>query len=89
MSIKDKMVSETMKLAGPPAIAPLIQDERFMKLLMSALSVPGRISELTDEQRMNFVRAMGLATTEEVADLKRTVRSLEAELASLRAKLEE
>ena len=34
---------------------------RVMKLLMTALSVPGRIEELTEEQKANFIKVMGVA----------------------------
>ena len=87
MALKDKVMQEGLKLATHPAVAPLLQDERLMKLLMSALSVPGRLEELTEEQKANFVRVMGLATKQEVDDLKRTVRSLEDELSRLRQEL--
>src|SRR5262245_57062599 len=87
MSLKDRVVEEGMKLAQHPAVAPLLQDERVMKLLMSALSVPGRLEELTEEQKQNVVKALGLATAQEVADLKRTVRALEDEIGRLRAEL--
>jgi len=87
MSIKDKVMSEGMKLATHPAVAPLLQDERVMKLLMQALAMPGRIEQMTEEQRDNFIRLMGLATKQEIADLKRTVRSLEDELSQLRNQL--
>jgi hypothetical protein len=88
MSIKDKVMSEGMKLATHPAVAPLLQDERVMKLLMQALAMPGRIEQMTDEQRSNFIRIMGLATQREVADLKRTVRSLEDDLSKLRSQMQ-
>jgi polyhydroxyalkanoate synthesis regulator phasin len=87
MSIKDKVLEEGMKLASHPAIAPILQDERFMKLFMAALAMPGRIEQLTDEQRANLVRVLGVATKDEVADLRRAVRSLEDEVARLRAEL--
>lgn len=86
MSLKDKVIEEGMKLASHPAVAPILQDERFMKLFMTALSVPGRLEQITEEQRDNFVRVLRLATREEVDDLKRTVRSLEDEIARLRAR---
>lgn len=82
--LKDRVMGEAMKLVSHPSVAPLLQDERLMKLVMNALSVPGRINEITEEQRSNFIKLMGLATREEVDDLKRTVRSLEDELARLR-----
>lgn len=87
MGLKDIVVTEGMKLATHPKVAPLLQDERFMRLFMTALSVPGKLSELTDEQRENFIKVMGLAKAQDVADLKRTVRALEDELSRLRAAL--
>ena len=89
MSLKDKVVQEGMKLATHPAVGPLLQDERLMKLFMTALSVPGKVSDLTEEQRQNFVKVMGLATEKEVAYLQRTVRSLEEELSRLRREVAE
>ena len=89
MSLKDKVLSEGMKLVSHPSVAPLLQDERLMKLFMTALSVPGRLDELTAEQKSNFSRIMGVARQQEVDDLKRTVRALEGELAQLRAQLRE
>jgi hypothetical protein len=87
MSLKDKVVEEGMKLATHPALAPYLQDERIMKLLMTALSVPGRIEELSEEQRANFIKVMGVAAQQEVKDLKRTVRSLEDQLGELRGEI--
>ena len=86
-SLRDIVMSEGMKLATHPRLKPLLQDERVMKLLMQALAVPGRVEEMTEEQRQNFIRIMGLATKQEVSDLKRTVRSLEDEISRLRAEL--
>ena len=87
--LKDKVMSEGMKLASHPAVGPLLQDERVLKLFMSALSVPGKVSDLTEEQRQNFIKVMGLATQDDVADLKRTVRALEDEVSRLRRELAE
>ncbi len=87
MGLKDKVVTEGMKLASHPAVAPLLQDERFMKLFLAALSVPGRLNDLTEEQKANFIRIMGLAKAQDVADLKRTVRALEDEIGRLRSAL--
>jgi hypothetical protein len=84
MAIKDKIVQEGMKLASNPAVAKLMQDERFMRLVMTAISMPGRVSSFTTEQKETFAKAMGLATQEEVKDLRRTVAALEREVERLR-----
>lgn len=84
MALKDRLVSEGMKLAANPSVAKLMQDERVMRLFMTAMSVPGRVASFTTEQKESFAKAMGLATADEVRDLKRTVASLEREIAKLR-----
>ena len=83
MALKDKLMSEGMKLAASPAVAKLMQDERFMKLVMTAMAMPGRMNTFTVEQKEHFAKAMGLATQEEVRDLKRTVSALERAIARL------
>lgn len=83
-SLKDKLVTEGMKLAANPNVAKLMQDERLMKVFMAAMSVPGKVSSFSTEQKEAFAKAMGLATADEVRDLKRTVAALEREVARLR-----
>ncbi len=85
MALKDKLMAEGMKLATNPAVAKLMQDERFMKAVMAAMSMPGKVSTYTTEQKEHFAKAMGLATQEEVRDLKRTVAALERAVARLEA----
>jgi hypothetical protein len=84
MSLKDKVMAEGMKLATNPQVAKLMQDERVMKLVMTAVSVPGKVQTFTAEQKEAFAKAMGLATQDEVKDLKRQIAALERELSELR-----
>jgi polyhydroxyalkanoate synthesis regulator phasin len=86
MTLKDKLMSEGMKLAANPQVAKMMQDERFMKLVMTAMAMPGKVSTFTTEQKETFAKAMGLATQEEVRDLKRTVTALERAVARLERK---
>ncbi len=88
MALKDKLMAEGMKLANNPQVAKLMQDERFMKLVMTAMSMPGKVSTYTTEQKEHFAKAMGLATQEEVRDLKRTVSALERAVSRLEGKLD-
>lgn len=88
MSIKDRILSEGMKLAANPQVTKLMQDERFMKLVMLAMSMPGRVQTFTTEQKEAVAKSFGLATQDEVRDLRRMVTSLEQSVARLRAKLE-
>jgi hypothetical protein len=89
MSLKEKLMSEGMKLAGNPHVAKVMQDERLMKFVVTAMSVPGRVTSFTTEQKEAFAKTMGLATADEVRDLKRTIAALEREVASLRRKEKE
>jgi len=79
-SLKKKLISEGMKLIGDPRVAKLMKDERFTKVLMTMMSVPGRVNEFTTEQMERMAKVMSLATQEEVKDLRRMVRRLEEEL---------
>jgi hypothetical protein len=85
MTLREKLMSEGMRLATNPAVSKLMQDPRFMKLVMAAMAMPGRVSSFTTEQKEAFAKSMGLATQEEVRDLKRTVAALERAVAKLTA----
>ena len=87
MSLKERLMSEGMKLAANPQVAKLMQDERFMKLVMVAMSMPGRVQTFTDEQKESVAKTFGFVTQDELKDLRRTVTSLEQTVARLRAKL--
>jgi hypothetical protein len=83
MSIKDRIVQEGMRLTSNPAVAKLLQDERFMKLVVLAMSMPGRVATFTTEQKERFAKEMGLATEDEVRALKRTIDALEEDVRRL------
>jgi hypothetical protein len=84
MSIKDRLKSEGLRLAQNPAVAKVAQDPRFFKFVMQAVAMPGKLQSFSAEQRETFAKMMGLATQDEVRDLKRTVAALEDEVARLR-----
>ncbi|MBI5538145.1 MAG: hypothetical protein HY898_35815 [Deltaproteobacteria bacterium] len=84
MSIKKTMMKQGMKLMSDPRVMKLMQDERFMKAVMTLMSVPGRVSSFAQDQSGRFAKVMDLATEQEVKDLRRTVRSLEEQLADLK-----
>lgn len=87
MSLKDKLVAEGMKLTQNPAVGKLLQDERFMRLVVLAMSMPGRVSTFTAEQKERFAKEMGLATSDEVRDLKRQLGALEDTVRRLERKI--
>lgn len=83
MTLKDRILETGAGLVQNPALAKLVQDERFMKLVVLALAVPGRVASFTTEQKERFAREMGLATHEEVRELQRQVTALQDEVRRL------
>ena len=83
MSLKKSLIKQGMKMIGDPRVQKLMQDERVMKAMMQVMSVPGKVSEFSQEQVEKLAKAMSLATEDEVMDLKRTVRHLEEEISRL------
>ncbi len=83
-SFKKTLLKQGEKLMSDPRVAKLMQDERVMKAIMKAVSVPGRVQDFTHDQAEKIARAMALATEDEVKDLRRTVRRLEEELDEMR-----
>ena len=83
-SWKKALVDRGVKLMTDPRVMKLMQDERFTRALMMAMSVPGKAQTFMRERAENLAKAMALATEDEVKDLQRTVRRLEDELAQIR-----
>jgi len=84
-SMKDTLMKQGMKLMSDPRVLRVIQDERVMKVVMLAMSLPGKAQSFAKEQAELIAKAMALATEDEVVDLRRTVRKLEEELARLKS----
>ena len=84
MSIKKTLADQGMKLMGDPRVLKMMQDERFMKVMMAAMQLPGKVQTFTEDQKEAFSKSMGLATERDVKDLQRTVRALEREVAELK-----
>ena len=89
MSFTKTLLKEGSKLLQDPRVMKTLQDPRVMKAVMTAMSVPGKVQTFGNEGVEKIAKAMALATEDEVNDLKRTVRSLEEEVAHLRKEREE
>jgi hypothetical protein len=81
---KKTLFQHGLKLLSDPRVARLVQDERVMKSLVAAMSLPGKAQTFVKEQVEHLAKAMDLATEAEVRDLRRTVRRLEDEMAQLK-----
>ena len=84
-TLKETLLDQGLKLMSDPRVMKLMQDERLMKAVVAAMSVPGKAQSFAKEQIESVVKAMALATEADVRDLRRTVRRLEEEIASMRA----
>jgi hypothetical protein len=84
-TLKETLLDQGLKWMSDPRVMKLMQDERLMKAVVAAMSVPGKAQSFAKEQIESVVKAMALATEADVKDLRRTVRRLEDEIASMRA----
>ena len=89
MSIKDEVKKKGLQLMSDPRVIKLMQNEQFMKAMMAVVQVPGKVNTFTTEQTERFASTMRLATAQEVKELKRTIKNLEADVARLRKRVEE
>ena len=85
-AFKDVMVSQAMKLAGSPAVSKLMGDPRLMSAAMKAMSVGGAVKTNMDKCGRFAAGVFGLATQDEVANLRHTIQTLEDQVATLEAK---
>lgn len=83
MSIKDEMLKRGMQMMSDPRVAKLMQNPQFMKVMMAAMQVPGKVNTFTNEQAKVLASALRLATAEDVKDLQRAVKRLERQMAKL------
>lgn len=89
MGIKDDMKRKGLELMGDPRVAKLMQNEQVMRAMMTLVQVPGKVNTFTTEQTERFAKTMRLATAQELKDLRRAVKNLEADVARLKKQLED
>ena len=83
MSIKDEVLKRGMQMMSDPRVAKLMQNPQFMKVMMAAIQVPGKVNTFTNEQAKVLASALRLATAEDLKELQRSVKRLERQLAKL------
>ena len=88
MDLKKTLTAQGLKLMSDPRVIKLMQDERFMKMMMTAMTMPGRVQGFAGEQRDTLVDTLGVATRQEIDDLRREVQELRDQVESLRDLLE-
>lgn len=79
-SVKDVVLGQAMKLAGDPRVTRLMTDPRLMNAAMKAMSLGGNLKGKLDQCGKLAGGMFGLATQEEVTNLRGTVQTLEDQL---------
>lgn len=85
-SLKDVVVGRAMQLAGNPRVTKLMGDPRVMNAAMKAMSLGGAVKSNMDKAGRLAAGVFGLATQEEVANLRATIQTLEDQVATLGTK---
>jgi hypothetical protein len=85
-SIKDIVVGQALRLAGSPRVSKLASDPRLMNVAMKALSLGGTLKSGMDRAGGVAAGVLGLATQQEVANLRATIAQLEDTVSTLEAK---
>lgn len=85
-ALKETLVGQAMKLAGNPRVTKLVGDPRVMNAAMKAMSLGGAMKSNMDKAGRFAAGVFGLATQEEVANLRATIQTLEDQLATVEAK---
>jgi hypothetical protein len=82
--LRKGLMKQGLRLLSDPRIAKWMQDERVMRAVMVAMSVPGKAQSFAREHLESIARAMALATEADVNDIRRTMRKFEDELSQLK-----
>jgi len=77
MSVTEKILERGMKLISDPRVVKLISNPRVMNAIGMAFELRGKAQATYDAKVRQIAKTLKLATPEEVADLKRTIRMLE------------
>jgi len=85
-SLKDVVVGRAMKLAGNPRVTKMMGDPRVMNAAMKAMSLGGAVKSNMDKAGRLAAGVFGLATQDEVANLRATIQTLEDQVAQLEHK---
>jgi hypothetical protein len=82
-SIKDVVVGQALKLAASPRVTKLASDPRLMNAAMKAMSMGGVMKSNLDKAGRMAAGTFGLATHEELVNLRTTIQQLEDQLATM------
>ena len=84
--MKDAVLGQAMKLAGSPQVTRLMTDPRLMNAAMKAMSVGGTVKTKLDQCGKMAGGMFGLATQDDVANMRNTIQNLEDQVAVLESR---
>lgn len=85
-SVKDAVLGQAMKLAGSPQVTRLMTDPRLMNAAMKAMSVGGNVKAKLDQCGKVAGGVFGLATQDELSNMRSTIQNLEDQVAVLESR---
>ncbi len=85
-SVKDAVLGQAMKLAGSPQVTRLMTDPRLMNAAMKAMSVGGTVKTKLDQCGKVAGGVFGLATQDEISNMRSTIQNLEDQVAVLESR---
>jgi hypothetical protein len=85
MSLKRALLERGMKLMSHPRVMKLLSDPRVMNLVMKGFQLRSQAQAHIDARIKSLAKTLKLATREEVAELKRTIRVLEEQIRQMEA----
>jgi hypothetical protein len=87
MSLKQKVMERGMKLMSDPRVMKLMSNPKVMNVVMKGFQLRGKAQASIDERVQQLAKTLKLATREEVAGLKDTIRTLERALKEVQAEV--
>ena len=84
MDLKKTLLTQAMKLAQNPKVMEVVTHPRVMEVAMRAMAARAQVTTTVHGATNSVARGLNLATRDEVKELRRTIRKLEAELAANR-----
>ena len=87
-AVKDKVVGQAMRLISDPRISRVMGDQRVMSAAMKAGGVGGSIKAELDRATRFAAGLFGVATQEEVSELRSTIQALEDNFAIMESRAE-
>lgn len=85
-AVKDVVVSRAIKLVSDPRVTKVVSSPKVMNAAMKAMSLTGQVKSQADKATKLAAGVFGLATQDEVTQLRTTITDLEDQVATLRAR---